>query len=134
MIASSLLSPGGFALNAAAGGAIECTGVDSSASAVSLAKANAELNGLADRARFVCSDIEKFMAQALSDGLTWDVVILDPPKLAPSKGTLPKAERKYAKLNRSAAKLVAPGGILMTCSCSGDWWLMGDTALSQCRF
>jgi len=114
---------GGFSLNAAVGGATAITGVDSSASAVTLATANAALN----YARFApgCSvtfakaDIEAFMADALARGEQWDLVVLDPPKLAPTRKDLPRAERKYARLNAQAARLVAPGGVLMTCSCSG---------------
>lgn len=49
----------------------------------------------------------------------WDVVILDPPKLAPSAGHLERALRKYAALNEAAMHALAPGGLLMTCSCSG---------------
>lgn len=47
------------------------------------------------------------------------MVVLDPPKLAPTRDALPRAERKYRSLNAAAARLVVPGGVLMTCSCSG---------------
>lgn len=56
----------------------------------------------------------------------WDVVVLDPPKLAPSKKVLPQATQKYMKLNAAAMQLVAPGGVLMTCSCSSAMTQSGD--------
>ncbi|KAK9830892.1 hypothetical protein WJX81_002094 [Elliptochloris bilobata] len=108
---------GGFALSAAVGGASTVTGVDSSAAALALARANAERNGVADRCQFVKADVAEFMRAAAPQA--WDIVVLDPPKLAPSRKALPRASVKYRQLNARALRLVAPGGLLMTCSCSG---------------
>jgi len=111
---------GGFALAAALGGAARVTGVDSSASAVALARANAELNGLAEpQCTFLVADAMEHLQAAQAAGPVYDVVILDPPKLAPTRAMLPRAASRYRKLNALAAALVAPGGTLLTCSCSG---------------
>ncbi|KAI8472455.1 MAG: S-adenosyl-L-methionine-dependent methyltransferase [Monoraphidium minutum] len=110
---------GGFALTAAAAGATSAIGVDSSGPAVALAAANAAANGLGGRAAFFKDDVSAFMGAALERGDAWDVVVLDPPKLAPNKRSLVPASNKYRKLNAMALALVKPGGILMTCSCSG---------------
>ncbi|KAG2499516.1 hypothetical protein HYH03_002463 [Edaphochlamys debaryana] len=110
---------GGFALAAAAAGAGSVTGVDSSEAAVSLAAANADLNGLGERASFVRADVADYMREALEQGRQYDIVILDPPKLAPNAASLDRARVKYLKLNKQALALVRPGGLLMTCSCSG---------------
>lgn len=93
--------------------------MDSSGPAVALASRNAELNGLEGVCRFEKADISAFMAAAAEEGRTWDVVVLDPPKLAPSRASLQRATAKYRALNQAALKLVAPGGLLMTCTCSG---------------
>jgi 23S rRNA G2069 N7-methylase RlmK/C1962 C5-methylase RlmI len=58
------------------------------------------------------------MSAAEEAGKSWDVIVLDPPKLAPSKKVLAKATNKYMSLNMAAMKILKPGGILMTCSCS----------------
>lgn len=110
---------GGFALNAAAGGAASAHGIDSSAPAVELATRNAELNGFADRCSFEKAESAEYMKRAGLEGKSWDIVVLDPPKLAPTRKSLQGAWRKYEALNASAMRLVRPGGILMTCSCSG---------------
>lgn len=110
---------GGFALAAAAAGAGTAIGVDSSEEAVSLATANAQLNGLQGAASFVRDDVSEFMKAAIAEHRQFDLVVLDPPKLAPNKASLERARAKYVRLNVQAMKLVAPGGILMTCSCSG---------------
>ena len=57
---------------------------------------------------------------------TWDVVVLDPPKLAPNRKALPRAAGKYKRLNTAAMRLVKSGGLLMTCSCSGAMTQSGD--------
>lgn len=120
---------GGFALNAAAAGATSVLGVDSSADAVAAAERNAAHNELHARVRFERAEVSAFMQQLLreppadADGAPgkpkqYDVVVLDPPKLAPSARTLPKAIRKYRQLNALALRLVRPGGVLLSCSCS----------------
>jgi 23S rRNA G2069 N7-methylase RlmK/C1962 C5-methylase RlmI len=80
------------------------TGVDGSAGAIELATRNAALNGIgAERVVFSKEDISTFMAGALKEGKQWDVVILDPPKLAPNKKFLPRALNKY---KRSASPIM----------------------------
>ncbi|CAI5517012.1 unnamed protein product [Closterium sp. Naga37s-1] len=111
---------GGFAINAALAGASDVTAVDSSPSALSLAAANVVLNGLQPSAvRFERADISAFMQRAVAQQQQWDLVVLDPPKLAPTRKSLPRALHRYRRLNSLALRLVAPGGLLMTCSCSG---------------
>ena len=113
---------GGFALNAALGGATRVTGVDSSAAALALARDNAALNGLSpEQCSFVEADALDYMRDELAAGrgASYDIVVLDPPKLAPSRDALARAAGRYRRLNAAAAALVAPGGLLLTCSCSG---------------
>ncbi|KAL0039616.1 hypothetical protein WJX77_003474 [Trebouxia sp. C0004] len=111
---------GGFALNALAGGAHHVTGVDSSAPALALAKSNAQLNGWQQSEyHFLKDDVVKYMQQQIVEGMQWDLVVLDPPKLAPNRKSLNRALAKYRKLNTLAMRVLRPGGLLMTCSCSG---------------
>jgi len=112
---------GGFALNAAVGGAASVVAVDSSESALRVAEKNAELNKVLDKIKFVRADAFDFMQEAIDRGEsgTYDVVVLDPPKFAPSKQSLTKALPKYIGLNKRAMALLRPGGLLVTCSCSG---------------
>ena len=128
---------GGFSLGAARAGAASCVGVDSSGAAVALATRNAELNGLAATCRFVKADVMAFLQEAppLSD-----VVICDPPKYAPTVKDLARAERKYRKLNSLAMRAVRPGGLLLSCTCSGAMTQSGgfermlqDAALAEGR-
>jgi len=122
---------GGFSLNAAMQGASHVVGVDSSAPAIELAKANAALNGLplsGGSVEFVKAEVSSYMKEQIKQGKAnnWDIIILDPPKLAPTKASLRKAVRKYTSLNAAAMRLVKPGGLLMTCSCSGAMAAAGD--------
>ena len=113
---------GGFALNAALHGASSCTGVDSSQDAVDAAISNASLNNLPENViSFERADIADFMKVAYEKGKRYDVIVLDPPKLAPSVAGLNQASRKYHALNRDAIKLIDEdkGGLLLTCTCSG---------------
>jgi 23S rRNA (cytosine1962-C5)-methyltransferase len=110
---------GGFSLAAAAlGGAAEALGVDASAKAVAAAEQNARLNGV-ENVRFQAGDAFKTLERLAESGESFQAVILDPPKFARSRGTLAEALRAYHWLNRLALKVLAPGGILVTCSCSG---------------
>jgi 23S rRNA G2069 N7-methylase RlmK/C1962 C5-methylase RlmI len=107
---------GGFSLNAVVnGGASTVTGVDSSADAIEAFRANAELNGCADgQVEFIQSDISNFLQESFGKR-EYDVVVLDPPKLAPSVATLDKARRKYHSFNRDALKLISvDGGLILT--------------------
>ncbi|KAG0563483.1 hypothetical protein KC19_8G034700 [Ceratodon purpureus] len=118
---------GGFALNAALGGASHTIGVDSSAPALELAKANASLNQIdANSINFVKADVGEYMKSALSEGKLWDIVVLDPPKLAPNRKVLQRATTRYRNLNSMAMRLIKPGGLLMTCSCSGAMTQSGN--------
>jgi 23S rRNA G2069 N7-methylase RlmK/C1962 C5-methylase RlmI len=110
---------GGFAISAAAGGAASVLGIDSSAPAIELARQNATANNYQERCGFEVADAAKYMKAAAEEGKQWDMVVLDPPKLAPNRKALTNALRKYTSLNAAAMRLVRPGGLLMTCSCSG---------------
>ena len=111
---------GGFALNCLVnGGASHVTGVDMSESALALARSNAELNGVADRLTLVKRDCFKALEELAAAGERFDTVILDPPKLARHRQGVAAALRGYYSLNRSAISLLKPGGLLVTCSCSG---------------
>ncbi|CAM0946576.1 unnamed protein product [Alopecurus aequalis] len=111
---------GGFALSAAKGGATNVIGIDSSGSAVDLANENILLNKFdPERISFIKEDASAFMKGAISRNELWDLVVLDPPKLAPRKKVLQNASGMYRSLNALAMQVVKPGGLLMTCSCSG---------------
>jgi len=109
---------GGFALAAARGGASDVVGVDSSALALESAAHAAAQSGLAERVRWIRGDARKAMAQLNDDGARFDLVVVDPPKLAVGARDVEEARGHYRKLNAHAARLVAPGGLLVTCSCS----------------
>ena len=111
---------GGFAVACAvAGGARSVLAVDSSAKATALAKANAELNGAANVAVETADAFEKLDSLAAA-GERFGMVVLDPPKFARSRASLDDALRAYHRVNRVAVGLLDPGGILVTCSCSGS--------------
>jgi 23S rRNA (cytosine1962-C5)-methyltransferase len=109
---------GGFSLNAAVHGhAREVLGCDSSQKAVALARANAELNH-AHNVRFEVFDGFKAL-ENLASGPRFGGVVLDPPKFARNRASVDEAMRAYHRLNRLAVDVLEPGGILVTCSCSG---------------
>ncbi|KAL2617956.1 hypothetical protein AAZX31_08G230900 [Glycine max] len=111
---------GGFALNAVRGGALNVTGIDTSPLALELAKENVVLNNIdPGRISFLREDATEFMKGALLRNESWDIVIIDPPKLAPTKKVLHSASGMYRNLNSLAMQLTKRGGLLMTCSCSG---------------
>ncbi|HUQ71484.1 MAG TPA: class I SAM-dependent rRNA methyltransferase [Planctomycetaceae bacterium] len=111
---------GGFGLNALVNGrAAEVIAVDGSDGAVNLAKCNAELNGVAERFHVTKEDGFKALERLAGEGERFDVIVLDPPKLARRREALDAALRGYFSLNRLAVDLLNPGGLLMTCSCSG---------------
>jgi len=109
---------GGFSIHAAAGGAKKVLGIDSSANAISLARENADLNGFGGFVEFRQQDVFKFLEEHEQED-KYDLVICDPPKFAPSRRDLPKATRRYIRLNVAAMKRVRPGGLLLSCTCSG---------------
>lgn len=109
---------GGFGLHAAAAGASEVLGVDSSRKAVELAEANARRNNLS-QVQFRCGACFEVMEAMRAEGQTFDAVILDPPKFARGGRSLDEALRAYHYLNRLAVDLLEPEGVLISCSCSG---------------
>lgn len=109
---------GSFALHAAHYGAREVTGVDISEDACALAEENARLNGLEDRARFVCANAFDLLAEQSRAGEKYDVVILDPPAFTKTRSAVESALRGYKEINLRAMKMTEPGGYLITCSCS----------------
>lgn len=111
---------GGFSLNAFAHGAAAVTSVDSSALAIETLKQNIVLNKFAaDKHIAIQSDVNKQLRQFGDEGKKFDVVVLDPPKYAPSRSALDRAARAYKDLNRRGLLLLESGGLLATFSCSG---------------
>ena len=111
---------GGFGITAVCqGGATRSLGVDSSEAALTLAAANADLNGVGDRCDFRRGDVKQVLKQLEVEGTSFDTVILDPPRMARTRGGLERAIRGYQKLNLQGLQVLRPGGILVTCSCSG---------------
>jgi 23S rRNA (cytosine1962-C5)-methyltransferase len=109
---------GGFAVQAKKlGGAAEVTGVDLDAEPLELARENANLNQV--RVRFVQADAFQYMRDMLEQGRQYDVVVLDPPKLIRSRAEVEDGTRKHFDLNRLAMRLVRPGGLMLSCTCSG---------------
>lgn len=109
---------GSFALNAAIAGAKEVTGIDASELAVEQAAKNAALNGVQDRAKFICRDVFELLPELEKQGEKYDVVILDPPAFTKSRNSVKNAVKGYREINLRAMKLVKDGGFLATCSCS----------------
>jgi 23S rRNA (cytosine1962-C5)-methyltransferase len=111
---------GGFAFHSVrSGGATEVVAVDVSEPALTLARANAELNGLTAQIRFERGDAFKSLEQLRERGEKFGAVILDPPKLARHPKAVPDALRGYFSLNRLAVDLLDASGVLVTCSCTG---------------
>jgi 23S rRNA (cytosine1962-C5)-methyltransferase len=111
---------GGFSVAALAGGAEHVTSVDSSAAALERARAHVVRNGFeASRATEADADVNAFLREQLKAGVTYDAIVLDPPKFAPTAAHADRAARAYKDINRLALKLLAPGGLLLTFSCSG---------------
>ena len=113
-----LTHTGSFALNAGIAGAASVTGVDASQLAVDQATANAALNGLSDRVKFICEDVFELLPELEEKGEKFDVVILDPPAFTKSRNSIKNAVKGYREINLRAMKLVKDGGFLVTCSCS----------------
>ena len=111
---------GGFTVAALMGGAAHVTSIDSSGPALQKAAANLALNGLeASRATFMDADVNASLRKFIEQGQTFDSIVLDPPKFAPTVAHAERAARAYKDINRLAFKLLAPGGVLFTYSCSG---------------
>jgi 23S rRNA (cytosine1962-C5)-methyltransferase len=111
---------GGFTVAALAGGAAHVTSIDSSGPALEQARANVVLNGhdLA-RCEFLDADVNASLRRFAQEGRTFDAIVLDPPKFAPTVAHAERAARAYKDINRLAFKILEPGGVLFTYSCSG---------------
>jgi 23S rRNA (cytosine1962-C5)-methyltransferase len=111
---------GGFALSVLSGGARSVLSVDSSAPALELARRNLALNGLdAGRSEWLEADVFGALRKLRDEGRRFDLVVLDPPKFAPTPKDTARAARGYQDINLNALKLLRPGGLLATFSCSG---------------
>jgi 23S rRNA (cytosine1962-C5)-methyltransferase len=112
---------GGFSLQALAGGARSVLSIDSSGPALAQAKANLALNSQlpAERAEWLEADVFQALRDFRKAGRTFDLIVLDPPKFAPSAAHADRAARAYKDINLLGFRLLRPGGLLMTYSCSG---------------
>jgi 23S rRNA (cytosine1962-C5)-methyltransferase len=112
---------GGFSLQALAGGATSVLSIDSSQPALDRAAANLALNPQLDasRAEWRCANVFDELRALKAAGESFDVIVLDPPKFAPSAAHAERASRAYKDINLLGFKLLAPGGLMMTYSCSG---------------
>jgi 23S rRNA (cytosine1962-C5)-methyltransferase len=109
---------GSFALYALAGGATAATGVDNSAECLDLARRNAGLNGLAERAAWVEANAFDALKAMEGRGERYDLIVLDPPAFTKSAQAIAAAVRGYKEVNLRALRLAAPGALILTCSCS----------------
>jgi 23S rRNA (cytosine1962-C5)-methyltransferase len=118
---------GGFTVAALAGmraggplGSAHITSIDSSGPALERARANVALNGIdASHTTFIDADVNASLRGFIEAGQTFDAIVLDPPKFAPSAQHADRAARAYKDINRLAFKILEPGGVLFTYSCSG---------------
>ncbi|QCP51438.1 class I SAM-dependent rRNA methyltransferase [Trinickia violacea] len=111
---------GGFSLAALKGGAKRVVSIDSSGEALALAKENVAANDFdASRAEWLDADAFKTLRRLYDEGERFDLVVLDPPKFAPSREHVDRAARAYKDINLTGFKLLRPGGLLFTYSCSG---------------
>ena len=103
-----------------AGGAAGVTSIDSSAPALERARANVALNGFdAGRAEFLDADVNASLRRFVEAGRTFDAIVLDPLKLAPTVAHAEKAARAYKDINRLGLRMLAPGGVLFTIGSGG---------------
>jgi len=111
---------GGFSLNALLGGAKQVTAVDISGEALTRLQENAELNGFSsEKLELIQADVFKQLRLFRDQGRQFDLIILDPPKFAPTRKQVERAARGYKDINLMAMKLLRPDGLLFTFSCSG---------------
>lgn len=111
---------GGFSLYALRGGAKSVLSIDSSQEALQLAQGNVELNGLdVGKAEWQCADVFEALRKLRDQNKKFDLIVLDPPKFAPTAAFAEKASRAYKDINLLAFKLLRSGGLLFTYSCSG---------------
>ncbi len=111
---------GGFTINALDGGAKSVLSIDSSAEALALAKQNVALNNLSvEKTNFIEGDVFQLLRKFRDENRSFDMIILDPPKFAPTAAQVERAAWAYKDINLLSFKLLRPGGILVTFSCSG---------------
>jgi 23S rRNA (cytosine1962-C5)-methyltransferase len=111
---------GGFSLAALKGGARRVLSMDTSEEALAAARRNLALNGLDEgRAEWLAADVFSHLRKLRDQNRKFNLVVLDPPKFAPTEKHVPNAARAYKDINLWAMKLLAPGGHLLTFSCSG---------------
>ncbi len=111
---------GGFSLSALRAGALRVTSLDTSEEALALARHNVEINAFdASRAEWLAADVFAQLRKFRDQGRKFGLIVLDPPKFAPTEKHVPNAARAYKDINLWAMKLLAPGGHLLTFSCSG---------------
>jgi 23S rRNA (cytosine1962-C5)-methyltransferase len=119
---------GGFTVNALAGEAKSVLSVDASAEALALCRQNVSINSLdVSRHSMLEGDVFLLLRKFRDEARSFDLIVLDPPKFAPTAAQAEKAARGYKDINLLAFKLLRPGGLLVTCSCSGGV----DAALFQ---
>ncbi len=109
---------GSFGIHAAAGGAASIWGIDLSAADIELAGRNAERNGVAGVCAFRTGNAFDELHAMDREGKAFDLVILDPPAFTKARDRVDSALRGYKEINLRALKILRPGGILVTCSCS----------------
>lgn len=109
---------GGFGVYAASGGAASVEEVDISADAIALARENHSLNR-SENVTFTVADVFDYSRELVRSGQRFDLVVCDPPAFARSRGDVDRAARGYKDVNLQSIKLAAPGGLLLTFSCSG---------------
>jgi 23S rRNA (cytosine1962-C5)-methyltransferase len=110
---------GGFALAAARGGAKSVLSMDSSAPAIATGAALAAHHGYGDIVEFTKADVKRTLPDIRQKGQRFGMVIIDPPKLAPTSRHLESGRKAYRRLNAAALRVVEDGGLLVSCSCSG---------------
>jgi 23S rRNA (cytosine1962-C5)-methyltransferase len=108
---------GGFAVYSGLAGATEITAVDLDEEAVEFAQKNLRLNNV--KAKVTQADIFPWLREAMATGKSWDAVVLDPAKLTRSRDEVIEALKKYLDMNKLAMSVVKPGGLFLTCSCTG---------------
>src|SRR5579862_473112 len=110
---------GGFGLSAALGGAKSVEAVDLDEKAIDVANKNRALNGIGEQLKFVHANVFDYLRDQRQGGKKYDRIVLDPAKLALSRLEIPRAMSAYADMNRLGMQCIKPGGVLVSCSCTG---------------
>jgi len=109
---------GAWGIQAAVAGAAEVRCIDASAAALDGLQQNAIASGVSDRVHAACGDAFEVLRELHVEGQSWDVIVVDPPAFIKRRKDIKSGEQGYLRLNRLALQLLAPGGILISCSCS----------------